>query len=346
MKDSARTAPVTIKQVAKAAGVHFSTVSRALKPDTRHQVNPQIASRILETANRLGYRANTLASSLRTRRSYVVGVIVPDIASLLFPPILEGIEETLLRDGYMTIVANSANDPERHRRILASMTERQVDGLIIASATLGDPILDERPDTRAPIVLMNRTDDSGRAPSVLNDDIRGIGLAVRHLAALGHKRIAHIAGPQWLSTGAMRLRGFQVAMAEHAPGRKPVVIQAEAFTREAGAAACLRLLEQAPDSTAIVAANDLLALGCYDTLAIGNIACPDEMSVTGYNDAPFVDMVSPPLTTVRIRQREMGIEAARVLLARMNGQEVAADTLLRPELIQRRSTGIPRKPGD
>jgi LacI family transcriptional regulator len=319
MKAPARTGPVTIKQVAEAAGVHFSTVSRALKPGTRHRVNPQIASRILETAQRLGYRTNTLASSLRTRRSYVVGVIVPDIASLLFPPILEGIEETLLREGYMTIVANSANDPERQRRILASMTERQVDGLIIASATLGDPVLTERPDTRAPIVLMNRTDDSGRAPAVLNDEVRGIGLAVRHLAAL-----------------------FQMAMTEHVRGRKPVVIQAEAFTREAGAAACARLIEQAPDTTAVVAANDLIALGCYDTLAASSITCPDEMSITGYNDAPFVDMVSPPLTTVRIRQREMGIEAARVLLARMNGQEIAADTLLRPELIERRSTAAPR----
>jgi LacI family transcriptional regulator len=226
------------------------------------------------------------------------------------------------------------------------MTERQVDGLIIASATLGDPMLEERPDARAPIVLMNRTDDRGRAPAVINDDVRGIGLAVRHLAALGHTHISHIAGPAWLSTGALRLRGFQTAMAEHAPGRKPVVIAAEEFTREAGAAACRRLIEQAPDTTAIVAANDLIALGCYDTLAASHLTCPDDVSITGYNDAPFVDMVSPPLTTVRIRQREMGIEAARVLLARMNGQEIAADTLLRPELIERRSTAAPRQGGD
>jgi LacI family transcriptional regulator len=352
MKSSTRTTPITIKEVARAAGVHFSTVSRALKPGTRHRVNPQIATRILETAQRLGYRTNTIASSLRTRRSYVVGVIVPDIASLLFPPILEGIESTLLQEGYMTIVANSANDPARHDKILSAMIERQVDGLILADATLRDPImrdasLGNRPGTPTPIVLMNRTDDTGRAPAVINDDIRGIGLAVRHLAALGHSRIAHIAGPSWLSTGAMRARGFQLAMSECAPpARKPTVIEAEAFTREAGCAACLRLLSEAPHTTAIVAANDLLALGCYDALNEGNVSCPDEVSVTGYNDAPFVDMVSPPLTTVRIRQREMGIEAARVLLARMNGKDVSADVLLRPELIVRRSTATPRKPGD
>ena len=347
MKGSARTGPITIKEVAEAAGVHFSTVSRALKPGTRHRVNAQIATHILETAQRLGYRTNTIASSLRTRRSFVVGVIVPDIASLLFPPILEGIESTLLQEGYMTIVANSANDPARHRKILSAMIERQVDGLILADATLHDPILGDRPDTPAPVVLMNRTDETGRAPAVINDDIRGIGLAVRHLVALGHSRIAHVAGPSWLSTGAMRARGFQLAMSECAPaGRKPTVIEAEAFTREAGRAACLRLLGEAPHTTAIVAANDLLALGCYDALKEGNVSCPDEMSVTGYNDAPFMDMVSPPLTTARIRQREMGIEAARVLLARMNGQEVSADVLLRPELIVRGSTAVPRKPSD
>jgi LacI family transcriptional regulator len=335
--------PVTLKHVADAAGVHFSTVSRALNPATRSRVKPHISDRILATAQRLGYRANSLASSLRTRRSYVVGVVVPDIASLLFPPILEGIEATLLKEGYMTIVANSANDAARHRRILTGMIERQVDGLILATATLDEPLPGEWTAGRA-VVLINRTDETGRAPAVVNDDIRGIGLAVRHLAALGHTRIAHSAGPRRLSTGMMRLRGFQLAVGELslAPTETPVV-QAEAFTREAGRAACHDLLERGCGVTAIVAANDLLALGCYDAFAERGVACPRDMSVTGYNDAPFVDMVSPPLTTVRIRQREMGIEAARLLLARMHGEGVTADVLLRPELVQRRSTDVPAR---
>lgn len=340
---STRTTAVTLKQVAEAAGVHFSTVSRALNPATRARVKPQIAARVLQTAQQLGYRANALASSLRTRRSHVIGMVVPDIMSLLFPPILEGVEATLLKEGYMTIVANSANDPARHQRILAGMIERQVDGLILATATLRDPVFDEGIEARAPIVLINRTDESGRAPAVVNDDIRGIALAVRHLAALGHRRIAHIAGPRWLSTGMMRLRGFNLAVGELSlVDPKPPVIEAEAFTREAGRTACLGLIASHPDTTAIVAANDLLALGCYDAFAERHISCPRDISVTGYNDAPFVDMVSPPLTTVRIKQHEMGVEAARLLLARMNGQEITADVLLRPELVQRRSTAVPR----
>jgi LacI family transcriptional regulator len=343
MAASRRVTAVTLKQVAEAAGVHFSTVSRALNPATRARVKPQIAARVLQTAEQLGYRANVLASSLRTRRSCVVGMVVPDIMSLLFPPILEGIEATLLKEGYMTIVANSANDPARHQRILSGMIERQVDGLILATATLRGPVLDEVIEARAPVVLINRTNESGVAPAVINDDIRGIGLAVRHLAALGHRRIAHIAGPRWLSTGMMRLRGFNLAISELSlADSKPPVIEAEAFTREAGCTACLGLIASYPDITAIVAANDLLALGCYDAFAESHITCPSDISVTGYNDAPFVDMVSPPLTTVRIKQHEMGVAAARLLLARMNGQEVKADVLLRPELVLRRSTTAPR----
>jgi LacI family transcriptional regulator len=343
MTTPSKTSPVTLKEVAEAAGVHFSTVSRALNPATRGRVKPQITARILQTAQRLGYRTNALASSLRTRRSFVIGVVVPDIASLLFPPILEGIESTLLKDGYMTIVANSANDPARHRRILSGMMERQVDGLILATATLRDPILEGWAEGRSPVVFINRTDDTGQAPAVINDDIRGIGMAVRHLAELGHTRIAHIAGPRWLSTGAMRLRGFQLAVGELSlADGKPPVIEAESFTREAGRAACLDLIARHPGVTAIVAANDLLALGCYDAFAERGIACPADVSVTGYNDAPFVDMVSPPLTTVRIRQREMGIEAARLLLARMGGQDITSDILLRTELVQRRSTAAPK----
>lgn len=336
--------PVTMKEVAKASGVHISTVSRALNPATRDLVKAQIATRILETAQRLGYRANTLASSLRTRQSKVVGFVVPDISSLLFPPILEGIEDTLLKMGYMTIVANTANDADRYRRVLSGMTERQVDGLIIAAATLPDPILDEWLQGRAPIVLLNRTDESGRAPAVLNDDLRGIGLAVKHLAALGHTRIAHIAGPSRLSTGMMRLRGFNLAVSELSLSKVAnTVIEAEAFSREAGKAACLSLLARKPDITAIVAANDLIALGCYDAFKERGISCPMDISITGYNDAPFMDMVRPALTTVHIQQREMGAEAARLLLARMQGQDVAADVWLRPTLIERSSTAIPRK---
>jgi len=336
---------VTMKQVAEAAGVHFSTVSRVLDPARRRMVTDEVVARVLAVAAELGYRTNALASSLRTRRSRVVGFVVPDITSLLFPPILEGIEATLLAQGYMTIVANTANDPARHARVLAGMIERQVDGLILATATLNAPSVEDWVEGRAPVVLINRTDESGRLPSVINDDLRGIGLAVAHLAERGHDRIGHVAGPQSLSTGAMRYRGFRVAAAELGlPAGEEFVVVADAFSRPAGRIACHALLDRGLAVTAVAAANDLLALGCYDALAERGLACPGDVSVTGYNDAPFVDMVMPPLTTVRIRQREMGSEAARLLLERMADPAAAAiDILLRPALVERQSTAAPKR---
>ena len=336
---------VTLKQVAEAAGVHFSTVSRVLNPATRDMVRPEVVARVIETARELGYRANAVASSLRTRRSRVIGVVVPDIASLLFPPILEGIEAALLAAGYMTIVANTANDPARHAEVLAGMIERQVDGLILATATLVAPTVEDWVEGRTPVVLINRTDETGRLPAVINDDLRGIGLAVEHLAGLGHERIGHIAGPQSLSTGAMRYRGFRLAVAEHglAAGEEFVVV-ADTFSRAAGRKACHELLERGLGVSALCAANDLLALGCYDALAERGLRFPADVSVTGYNDAPFVDMVMPPLTTVRIQQREMGVEAARLLIERMGKHDGAAmDILLRPTLIVRQSTAAPTR---
>ena len=230
------------------------------------------------------------------------------------------------------------------------MIERQVDGLILADGDAARSGPGRRDRTRpAPVVLMNRTDETGRAPAVINDDIRGIGLAVRHLAALGHTPDYPHRGPGAGSRPARcGARGFQLAMYRVLlRGRKPSVIEAEAFTREAGRAACLRGSSARRRTPPRSSPPTICSRSAATTRSTErNVSCPDEMSITGYNDAPFVDMVSPPLTTVRIRQREMGIEAARVLLARMNGQEIAADVLLRPELIVRRSTAAPRKLGD
>lgn len=337
--------PVTLREVADAAGVHFSTVSRVINPATRGQITSDVAHRVLAIAEQLGYRANTLASSLRTRRSHAVGVVVPDITSLLFPPILQGIEETLIEKGYVSIIGNTDNDPARHARVLREMMGRQIDGLILATATLHDPVIEEWTKRGVPLVMINRTDETGHAPSVITDELRGMALAVNHVAALGHTLIGHVAGPQGLSTGATRAHGFRLAMAALGlPAAPEVMVAATVFGRDAGRAACAQLLKHRPHITAIVAANDLLALGCYDALRDLGLACPETVSVTGYNDLPFVDMVMPPLTTIRIRQREMGAQAAHVLLRWIeNDQASNVDIVLRPSLVVRQSTAPPRK---
>jgi LacI family transcriptional regulator len=338
---------VTIHDVASAVGCHPSTVSRVLNANTRHMVTAEIARRVLEATRELGYHPNALAHSLRTRRSNTVGVLIPDITNPVFPPILRGIEDVLATAGYTAILANTdsaGSTGERDEIILDRILARRVDGLILATARRKDTIIDRCIAEDVPVVLINRTTKSGgRTMSVVTDDAAGIGLTVAHLAGLGHKRIAHVAGPLHLSTGYERHRGFQEAMRD--TGLKPdpaLIAVADAFSTRAGEKATLALLDGGRKFTALVAANDLLALGAYDALAARGLRCPQDVSITGFNDMPFVDKVNPPLTTVRIQHYEMGARAATALLERLKEPNARGHEIkLEPSLVVRGSTARP-----
>jgi LacI family transcriptional regulator len=223
---------------------------------------------------------------------------------------------------------------------VTTLAERRVDGLILASAHRDAEVLSE-----IPTVLVNRTTESKEFPAIVGDDRAGIGLVVRHLAGLGHTAIAHVAGPQDLSTGVARRVAFVEAMA--AKGLDvptDAVVEAAAFRTDDGRRACEGLLDSGVEFTAIVAGNDLIALGCCDALAGRGILVPAEVSVTGYNDMTFIDRVAPPLTTVAVAYREMGATAARTLLISIaeGGEPKPHDpVLLPPELVIRVSTAPP-----
>ena len=335
---------VTVLDVAKAAGVHPSTVSRALKPETRSLLTDKVSARILEVASALGYRPNGIAASLRTRRSQTVGVVIPDITNPVFPPNLRGLEEVLDAEGYIAMVANAGGDAERQRLVVDRLLARQVDGLVMATVARRDPVVDFCIAAGTPLVMVNRAEAARRVSSVVSDDALGMGLAIDHLAALGHRRIGLIAGPQHLSTGLGRRQGFTAAMERNGLAEDPAaVVFAAAFARDAGREAAGRLLDAAPDITAVMAANDLLALGVYDVAAERGLRCPEDLSVIGHNDMPMVDMVSPALTTVHIRHREMGMQAGRLLLSLMRStSQGGVDVVLQPTLIVRASTATAR----
>jgi len=233
---------------------------------------------------------------------------------------------------------------ERDATVIESMLSRQVDGLILATAILKDRAITELASRNIPAVMVNRRDEQGRTSSVISDDERGIALAVEHLVSLGHRDICHIGGPQNLSTGVTRLRGFVKAMKDHDLKVPDTHVEvAASYSRADGARAAHQLFAKARRPTAIVAANDLLALGCYDALRSAGIRCPADTSITGYNDMPLVDLVSPPLTTVRIEHHQMGIEAAGLLLRKLaEPASPTVDIVLRPTLILRESTAAPR----
>ena len=335
----------TIKDVAEKCGVHPSTVSRALSGAMSHLVAPDVAKRIRAAAAALGYQVNVTAAGLRTGRSGLIGVLAPDIADPGFPPVLSGITETLGAEGYATIVVDVGPDRSRQQELVEKLIARGVDGLVLATVTLNDPVVGHCLAASIPAVLVNRSDSSRRLAAVVTDDEAGMRLAVGHLASLGHVRIGHIAGPQHVSTGALRRAGFKAAATKAGLAVHDIAIEtAPAYTREEGRLAALRLLDRNIPPTAIVAANDLLALGIYDALGLRDLRCPADVSVVGHNDMPYVDMLSPPLTTVRIAQRDMGNQAARLLLDAIADPAARRErVVLEPRLIVRGSTAPPRR---
>ncbi|UOZ03476.1 LacI family DNA-binding transcriptional regulator [Amycolatopsis sp. WQ 127309] len=326
----------TIKDVAELAKVHAATASRALNPATRSMVTARTANRVLEAARTLGYAPNSAARSLRTRTSLVAGVIIPDLRNPMFPPIVRGIEDGLRAGGYMALLGNTDGDPARERELLDAMRGRQTDGFILATSRR-DSVAMEEGGRPVPTVLVNRRTDAADVPSVTADNAVGIHALVRLLVAAGHTRIAHLAGPQDLSTGWERRRAFGDAMSEHGLSAERIVTCA-GFTTEAGLEGTLTLLDTTPGTTAIVAGNDLIALGCYEALVDRGVRCPEDISVTGFNDIPFPGRQQPALTTVRIPHYEIGLEAARLLLERIGNPEAPAKRVVLPvEVVERDS---------
>jgi len=339
-------AAVTLRDVARLAGVHPATVSRALNEETRTLVNDETAKRVLKAAEELGYQPNPIARGLKTNRSYTIGVLIPDLTNPLFPPILRGIEDHLETGGYTPLTANTDNDPERELLDSQTMRARQVDGIIAATARRDHRLHDALLEAGIELVLVNRRQPDLPVSSATADDRLGMQLSVGHLVALGHTRIAHLAGPLDYSTGLDRYVSFHETM--RAAGIDPdpgLVLVSEAFTESEGARLCGQLIAEGRRFTAIAAANDLLALGCYDVFAERGVRCPEDVSVIGFNDMPFAARFQPPLTTIRIPHYEIGKAAAQLMLERLqDGGSPPREVMLEPSLVVRGSTA-PVVPG-
>lgn len=330
---------LTLKDLARKLGVHVSTVSRALDQRSSGRLAPQMVAKIRRAASRAGYRPNSAARALKTRRSRTVGVIVPDIADPAFPPIIRGIEDGLARSDYVAILGNTDGNPRRHERIVEAMRARGVDGLILASVLRKD-VVTARLTAGIPVVTVSRQTDSPMFSAVLHDEDDGFRLVLAHLASLGHRSIATIAGPQTLSTGHNR----HAAFLRHAKllgfGAAPLVASAKAFKETEGERCTEELLVKGKRFTAIVCANDRLAIGAIAALRRHGLRCPEDISVTGFNDMPLVDRLSPPLTTVRAQHGRAGHAAAEIVVEMIEGAGAGKPRheVLPVELVVRAST--------
>ena len=331
---------ITIRDVADRVGVHHSTVSRALSPNRRGKISKAVVEKIEEAAKELGYYPNIVASSLKQNRSFAVGVLIPDLMNPLFPPIIRGIQDTAEAFGYTVITANTDDEEGKEQSALQMMQGRSIDGVIIATARRSDPIVEECIKHDIPFVLVNRTVDHDGVNAVIVDDDFGIHSVLDHLLALKHVKIAHIAGPQHTSTGFHRARSMASYLDNH--GLDASIIEpTNKFTIEEGRRAIRKLLVRDSQFTAIVAGNDLLALGCLEVLKDMGIVVPDDMSITGYDDFQFLDRMNPALTTVKVPKYQMGAQATKVLLGLIEGEDSAENVMqMQPRLIIRDSTAV------
>lgn len=332
----------TIQDVARAASVHPSTVSRILRAEPGSRIPPATVDRVMKAARSLGYSPNRLAVSLRTKRSMAIGVVVTDTANPTIPPLLLAIDKVLAPRGYVAVVAHLRPGHPAAADDAHKLLSRQLDGLILASSAHLPELQAICEEAHLPVasVFAEHVESDGADTY----EASGIRLALEHLGGLGHRRVVHIAGPADRTTARTRARAFLAAMsALGLPLTSASIIESARYTREAGVVACEQALALSPRPTAILASHDLIALGCIETFRRRNIACPGEISVVGFDDIPNLDLMEPPLTTIRIDYADLGRQAAQFLLDAIDADSVAIahDYKLVPELIVRGSTVAP-----
>lgn len=332
---------VTIRTIAKELGVHASTVSRALRPDQSGEVSDEVSANIRALAAKLGYEPDPWARSLRTRETRTIGLLIPRLTDSVLAAMFEAAEDRARDHGYQAVTVSTRDRHHEERRLTEVLLERRVDGLILATPTLDDPLLPdlERDDVR--FVLLNRA--SASYPSVRGDDESGGYLAARHLLSQGHRRIAIIAGPLEASTARYRLSGFERAHREMQAPIDPALVLPSMFSPRDGVDGASHLLSLEPRPTAIFAVNDAVAFGVMAVARDLGVRIPEDLAVVGYNDTDLAPLVAVPLTSVAVPTLEMGRLAVDALVARLTSRvDVPINgTVLPPRLVVRQSSAFP-----
>ncbi len=327
---------VTIKDIARAADVHPSTVTRALQEGS--SVKPETRERIAALAREMGYRPNMAARTLVMRRSHIVGVAIPDMTNPFFADLAHGIEDEAAKHGLRVVIRNTSGVESAERDALGFFLELKVDGVIVPMARCPNDFYESLAAT-VPIVHVNRAE----APHHVScDSVSGSRAIMEHLIALGHRRIAFIAGPTGPGPEPKILAYRERLEAHGIPYEPDYILTFSGALADCGELADI-LLERDPRPTAVFAWNDLCAIGLIHALRARGIDVPADMSVAGHDDLEIAACMEPPLTTVHWPMYEMGQHSIRYLYKLREGRHAARPSVPAPELRVRGSTG--RAPG-
>jgi LacI family transcriptional regulator len=332
---------VSIQDVARACGLAPSTVSNALsgKPYVREETR----RRVMEVAAELGYRASAMARGLRLQRSWSIGLLLGDIANPYFPELMRGVEDVVAAAEYQLILGNTDYRADKQAAYLRLMRDKQVDGLILASQAAESPEVDGLALDGLPLVMLNQRQGSAPCDYVGVDSQAGLAATCRHLWQLGHLRIAYIQGRETSSAAQTRVGAFRDAMRALGAPVDPELIGQGDFSIESGEQVARRLLDQPDPPSAILAGNDLMAIGAMQAALDLGLSVPEDLSVVGFDDIFVAALPWINLTTVRQPTRKLGAAAARLLLERIeHGAAERPETIvLRPEFIVRGTTAPP-----
>jgi len=330
---------VTLSDVATLARVDRSVVSRVINDDPNLNIRPETRQRVLATIEKLDYRPNAAARSLRTARAFMFGLFIPDFANPVYAEIIKGAEIAAGELGYALMTASSAGVRLGRDHYVDMLAQGRVDGMLFAGDESGHD-LERFRALRLPWVLVNRRIEGSRRYVVLDDE-RGSQLAVEHLIGLGHRRIAHLAGPEAADTARRRRAGYASAMTSAGLPVDPRLIVHADYTPAGGNAAMPVLLEQTERPTAVLVANVASAVGALHAAHDLGLSVPADVSVIAIHDMPLASHLVPALTTVRMPLSELGRRAIELLATREPGEDIT-ETVTEPvEVIIRQSTAPP-----
>lgn len=328
-----------MREVAGRAGVSVTTVSHVIN-NTR-TVSTGTRCRVEEAMQTLGYQPNVLARSLRRGVTHTIGIILPDNANPYFAEVVRGIEDTSFAQGYSVILCNSDNDLEKEDHYTNVLVEKQVDGIIFVAAGLSADNIHKLQARGIPLVLVDRHVPDVQVDEVLADNKHGGWLATRHLIDLNHRAIACIAGPPGLRSSSKRVAGYRQALESAGILFDPRWVVEGDFQYQSGYAAAKELFHHKPSPTAIFACNDLMAIGAYRFTHEKNLCIPEQLSIVGFDDVHLAAYTNPPLTTIRQSKRDMGAQAAKLLLQRIAQQDLEPRLeILDTEIVIRGSTAV------
>ena len=309
---------VTIRDVARAAGVSTATAARAL--GGYGHASPAARRKVSESARQLGYRPNVVARALVSRATTTVGLVVGDIENPFFAAAARGLADVMDAHGYTVLLANADEDAGRERRAVDALRARQVDGMVVVPAPGASPEhLAELVTAGVPLVLLDRAVVGVAADSVLVRNVAGARAAVAHLAGLGHRRIGVVSDSPEITSSAERIQGYRQALRAAGIAPEPGLISIGGPTRDDGEAAALRLLDRADRPTAVFTANNFMTVGALRAARSLGLRIPDDVALVGFDDLDWTTLVQPPVTVVRQPVADLGRVAGERLLRRLEG---------------------------